>query len=69
MWKVRRIEDGGRIVLRLSGRFEGEQLNGLQEVFASEAGSPTLILDLSDLRLVDEDESASWLAAKPEEPV
>lgn len=55
MWKVRRLEDADRIVLRLSGRLECGQLNELEDVFASEAAVQPLILDLTDIRLVDKD--------------
>lgn len=55
MWKVKRVKHGNEIVLRLSGRLEGEQLNELKEAFASEAALHHLILDLTDVRLVDQD--------------
>jgi len=53
MWKVKRIEDGGQIILRVSGRLEGEQLNDVKQVLVAEAATQNLILDLTDLRLVD----------------
>jgi len=55
MWKVRRIENDNQVVLRLSGRLEGEQLKELKEALASEAALHHLILDLTDVRLVDQD--------------
>ena len=55
MWKVRHVREGDRTVLRLSGRLESEQLKQLEEVLASEAAIHHLILDLSDIRLVDQD--------------
>ena len=55
MWKAKRIEDGDQVVLGLSGRLEGEQLNELEKVFASEGTIHSLILDLKDVRLVDQD--------------
>ena len=55
MWKVRRVEDGERVVLSLSGRLEGEQLSELEEVLAAETAIQSLILDLQDVRLVDQD--------------
>jgi len=61
MWKVRRVEDGDRIVLSLSGRLEGEQLSELEEVLAAETAIQSLILDLQDVRLVDQD-AVSFLA-------
>jgi hypothetical protein len=55
MWKVQRLADGGSLVLSLSGRIEGEQLVELQKAFASEAGDQTAILDLKEVKLVDQD--------------
>ncbi|MGA7080939.1 MAG: STAS domain-containing protein [Terriglobales bacterium] len=55
MWKVRRTEeDDDGVVLSLSGRLQRENLNELRRVFASEAAGHSLILDLKDLRLVDD---------------
>jgi anti-anti-sigma regulatory factor len=61
MWKVQRLPDNGFVVLRLSGRLEGEQLSQLQEVFESEGGSQDLVLDLKEVRLVDQ-EAVTFLA-------
>ncbi len=55
MWKVKRVEDEDRVVLSLSGRLEGEQLSDLQKVFALAAEQQDLVLDLKDLKLVDQD--------------
>ncbi len=55
MWKVRRIEHRGRLVLKLIGRLEGNQLTELEDAFGSEAAVQHLILDLTDVRLVDRD--------------
>jgi ABC-type transporter Mla MlaB component len=55
MWKVRRVQAQDRIVLSLSGRLEGEQLNELEKVFASEPVFQNLTLDLTGIRLVDRD--------------
>jgi len=55
MCKVKRVQAQDRIVLSLSGRLQGEQLNELQEVLASEAADQKLVLDLKDVRLVDQD--------------
>jgi ABC-type transporter Mla MlaB component len=54
MWKVRRVKAGDRTVLSLSGRLESEHLSYLREVLESEAASQKLVLDLKDLRLVDQ---------------
>jgi len=61
MWKVQRLPDNGFVVLRLSGRLEGEQLSQLQEVFESEGGNQDLVLDLKEVRLVDQ-EAVTFLA-------
>lgn len=55
MWKVRRVQNGDGTVFKLIGRLEGDQLNELQEVLASEVSALDLILDLTDVRLVDQD--------------
>ncbi|MGA3211794.1 MAG: hypothetical protein ABSD20_10860 [Terriglobales bacterium] len=55
MWKVKRVEAQDQIVLILSGRLQGDQLNELRKVLASEATDQNLVLDLKDLRLVDQD--------------
>src|SRR5579862_1479003 len=55
MWKVKRVEERGRIVLRLIGRLEGDQLSELEDAFASEIAIQSLILDLEEVRLVDHD--------------
>ena len=55
MWKVRRVEDRGRLVLKLIGRLEGNQLAELEDAFGSETDVQSLILDLTDVRLVDQD--------------
>jgi len=54
MWKMRREKAGDRIVLSLSGHLESEHLSYLREVLESEAASQKLVLDLKDLRLVDQ---------------
>lgn len=55
MWKVKRVEEQGRIVLRIIGRLESDQLSELEDAFASEIAIQSLILDLADVRLVDLD--------------
>ncbi len=61
MWKVRRVKAGDRIVLSLSGRLESEQLSELRDALASEAADQKLVLDLQDVRLVDQ-EAVTFLA-------
>ena len=55
MWKVRRVEDRGRLVLKLIGWLVGNQLAELEDPFRSETDVQSLILDLTDVRLVDQD--------------
>jgi ABC-type transporter Mla MlaB component len=55
MWRLRRSVEGEYIVLRLSGRIEGEELVELKEFFASESGVRNTILDLEEVKLVDQD--------------
>ncbi len=61
MWKVQRTQDGELIVLLVSGRIEGEHLEELCKVFAAEAGNQNFILDMREVRLVDQD-SISFLS-------
>jgi hypothetical protein len=55
MWKVQEMEEGELVVLLVSGRIEGEHLLELQKVFASEAEDQNFILDMREVRLVDQD--------------
>ncbi len=55
MWKIQRLEDGDYVILGLSGRLERDQLAELQEAFASEAGNRDVVLDLKEVKLVDQD--------------
>src|SRR5271157_5342099 len=55
MWKVKRTDDGGLVVLLVSGRIEGEHLTELCKVFTAEAKNHNFILDMSEVRLVDQD--------------
>jgi len=61
MWKVRRVDNRGQIVLKLIGRLEGDQLSDLEGAFESETAIQSLIVDLADVRLVDQD-SVRFLA-------
>ena len=53
MWRLRQITEGDLIVLRLSGRIEGEQLNEVKELFTSADDSKNLVFDLEETKLVD----------------
>jgi ABC-type transporter Mla MlaB component len=55
MWSLRRLAEGECVVLRLSGRIEGDQLVELKELLASETGIKKVILDLEEVKLVDQD--------------
>ena len=55
MWSLRKSVEREAVVLRLSGRIEGEQLVELKETFASETGASSLILDLEGVKLVDQE--------------
>jgi anti-anti-sigma regulatory factor len=55
MWKVQRLADKEFVVLTLSGQIEGGQLMELQEVLASECGNQPMVLDLTEVKLVDQD--------------
>ena len=59
-YKVQRHEiGGGAVVLRISGRITGNDVNTLRALLDQESGSVTL--DLKDVRLVD-DEAVKLLA-------
>jgi anti-anti-sigma regulatory factor len=55
MWKVQRTEDCGQIVLLVSGRIAGDNLIELRKVFTAETKNRNFILDMSEVRLVDQD--------------
>jgi anti-anti-sigma regulatory factor len=61
VWKVQKLADGEFVVLSLSGRLEGEELTDLERVIASEAHNRSIVLDLKDVKLVDQD-SVTFLA-------
>jgi hypothetical protein len=53
MLRIQRSAERGRVVFALSGRIEAEGLAELQRLFESEAVDHNLILDLTDVRLVN----------------
>lgn len=55
MWKLERREDVELVVLTLSGQLAGGQLNELRKALLSEGDIQNLVLDLKQLRLVDQD--------------
>lgn len=54
MWKVERTDEGELVVLLVSGRIEQKHLPELREVLTAEAGSRNFILDMREVRLVDQ---------------
>ena len=55
MWEVRKLVDNEFVVLTLGGQIEGGQLMELQQVLASECGNQPMVLDLTEVKLVDQD--------------
>ena len=55
MWKVQQAMEGELMVLNLIGRLEGTQLQELQQLISSQAASREVVLDLDQLRLVDQE--------------
>lgn len=55
-------EKNKKIVLRVSGRIEAQNVAQLETVISSEAGELPIVLDLKELTLVDED-AVSFLEA------
>ena len=54
MFRIQRSANG-RIVFKLSGRIEAEDVKELREVLALEATGQELVLDLRDVTLVNQD--------------
>lgn len=61
MWRLRKITERDSIVLRLSGRIEGEQLNEVKELLASADDVKNVVFDLEETKLVDR-EAITFLA-------
>ena len=53
--KIQRSTNADVVVFALSGRIDGERVTELQSLFASEAGSHCIVLDLQEVDLVDRD--------------
>jgi anti-anti-sigma regulatory factor len=45
----------GEVVIKLSGRMDGENIGELETLMTSEADGRRIVLDLRDLTLVDQD--------------
>jgi hypothetical protein len=54
MLKITRAENG-EVVIKLSGRMRTENLGELEKLVSAEADGRRVILDLKDLKLVDQD--------------
>ena len=54
MFRIQRSANG-RIVFKLSGRIEAEDVKELREVLALETPGQQLVLDLKDVTLVNQD--------------
>lgn len=54
MLKIERIANGD-LVFKLSGRMVAENLDELERLISAEASGRRVILDLKDLRLVDQE--------------
>jgi hypothetical protein len=55
MLKITRAANAGEVVIKLSGRMGTENLGDLEKLISSEADGRRIILDLRDLKLVDQD--------------
>jgi hypothetical protein len=54
MWKVERISGAKGVELRLCGRIQSKELMDLNKIFAAEGSSQAVVLDLEEVRLVDQ---------------
>jgi len=63
--RIQRAEDGERVVFNLSGRMRAEHVAEIQRLFELEAKNQTLILDLKEVTLVDQD-TVTFLARREE---
>jgi anti-anti-sigma regulatory factor len=54
MLKITRAVNG-EVVIKLSGRMGAENLGELEKMIGTESGGRRIILDLKDLKLVDQD--------------
>jgi anti-anti-sigma regulatory factor len=54
MLKITRVANG-EVVFSLSGRMEAENVGDMEMVISEEASGRIIVLDLKDLRLVDQD--------------
>ena len=54
MFKVTRVSNG-EVIFKLSGQLGGESIGELEALISAETSDRRIVLDLKDLRLVDQD--------------
>jgi len=54
MFKITRVSNG-EVIFKLSGQLGGESIGELEALISAETGDCRIVLDLKDLRLVDQD--------------
>jgi len=54
-FKIQKNREDTAVVLKLSGRFQKENVDDLRRLFEVEEGNGDLILDLEEIKLVDRD--------------
>jgi anti-anti-sigma regulatory factor len=55
MFKIQRSADEKSVIFALSGRIKAQRLAELEKLMECEAGDHNLVLDLTDVKLVDRD--------------
>ena len=59
--RIQRSDDGDRVVFRLTGRIQGDQLPALRALLTDEIVAHNFVLDLKEVKLVDQ-EAVRFLA-------
>ena len=54
MFKITRVSNG-EVIFKLSGQLGGESIGELEALISAETSDRRIVLDLKDLRLVDQD--------------
>jgi anti-anti-sigma regulatory factor len=54
MFKITRVSNG-EVIFKLSGQLGGESIGELEALISTETSDRRIVLDLKDLRLVDQD--------------
>ena len=55
IYKIHKVEEDGVVLLKLSGRFSSEDVAELDRQCEQPSGGRDLVLDLEELKLVDQD--------------